>query len=144
MRPSRATRRRAILERDVVQCRTLQDPDYARAVAAGLQYRSVLAVPMLRDGGLSGRSRSRRESAVHRHADRLLETFADQAVIAIENARLFEELEAQPDSRGARAADGDGRGARVIASPTDLHPVLDAIVESAARLCEARDGVPLP
>ena len=73
----------------------------------------------------------------------LLKTFADQAVIAIENVRLFKELGAQRGiARGAGASDGDGRGARHHRrSPTDVQPVLDAIVESAARVCGIDDVV---
>ena len=65
---------------------------------------------------------------------KLLETFADQAVIAIENVRLFKELqERNRIARGAGASDGDERGAEHHRrSPTDVQPVLDAIVESAA------------
>ena len=68
----------------------------------------------------------------------LLETFADQAVIAIENTRLFERA---AQSTGSGAADRDRRGAQGHRrSPTDLQPVLDTLVESAARLCEAEHG----
>ena len=61
--------------------------------------RASLAVPMLREGEPSARSPLRTSRAVHRQADRAGETFADQAVIAIENARLFEEIAQK--SRGA-------------------------------------------
>ena len=80
----------------------------------------------------------------------LLETFADQAVIAIENARLFEELERrnadlQESHRQVTEAleqqTATAEILRVIASsPTDLDRVLTAVAESAARLCVA-DGV---
>ena len=70
----------------------------------------------------------------------LLETFADQAVIAIENVRLFKELRSEPI--GSTETDRDERDPGVIASsPTDLQPVLDTIAESAARLCDANDAV---
>ena len=67
---------------------------------------------------------------------KLLETFADQAVIAIENVRLFKELKGV-----VGAADGDERDPGVIASsPTDIQPVLDVVAENAARLCDATDA----
>src|SRR5262249_45074557 len=63
----------------------------------------------------------------------LLQTFADQAVIAIENVRLFTELEARN-----RDLTATSEILRVISSsPTDVQPVFEAIVESAARLCDA-------
>ena len=64
---------------------------------------------------------------------KLLETFADQAVIAIENVRLFKNSRSRWSSKLRRV-----KFFGVIASsPTDIQPVLDAIAESAARLCEA-------
>jgi GAF domain-containing protein len=76
----------------------------------------------------------------------LLQTFADQAVIAIENARLFEEVQAKTRelTEALTYQTGSSNILSVIASsPTDVAPVLKAIVESACELCEAYDAVVL-
>ena len=76
----------------------------------------------------------------------LLQTFADQAVIAIGNVRLFEEVQAKTRdlTEALTYQTGSGNILRVIASsPTDVGPVLNAIVESAGELCEAYDAVVL-
>ena len=74
----------------------------------------------------------------------LVQTFADQAVIAIENVRLFEEVQAKTRdlSEALTYQTGSSNILRVIASsPTDVAPVLKAIVESASELCEADDAI---
>ena len=111
-----------------------QDAEFNQPLAAAFRGRSALGVPLLRDGQpigaiVVGRSES------HPFSDRqiaLLQTFADQAVIAIENVRLFKELEARnrglTDALERQTATADVL--RVIAqSPNDLQPVFDTILQ---------------
>jgi signal transduction histidine kinase len=101
-------------------------------------YRTRLMVPMLRGDNTVGVIAVTREAATG-FSDRqveLLKTFADQAVIAIENVRLFTELEAR--NRDLTAA---SEILQVISSsPTRLQPVLDAIAQNATRVCEGHDA----
>jgi two-component system, NtrC family, sensor kinase len=116
----------------------LADPDYDSGMQVGLQrvagYRSVLAVPILKDGvpiGVVGCAR--REVKPFTPAQiALVKTFAEQAVIAIENVRLFTELEGRN-----RDLTATSEILRVISSsPTDVQPVFDTIVRSAMTLCD--------
>ena len=88
-----------------------------------------------------------RRPEVHPFSDKqiaLLQTFADQAVIAIGNVRLFEEVQAKTRdlTEALTYQTGSANILKVIASsPTDVRPVLKAIVESACELCEAYDAI---
>ena len=141
---------RAIVERRTVHVGDLaaepadRFPE-ARALAERFGFRSVVAAPLLRDGTPIGNLALRRRDA-RPFTDtqiRQLETFADQVVIAIENARLFQDLE-QSNRDLTEALDQQTATAdvlRVIASsPTDPERVLQSILDTAARLCEAPSG----
>ena len=131
---------RAVLEGAVVYVPdVLAEPEYAaRDMAQAIGYRSVLAVPMLRDGvalGTLGVLGAEPGMFSGRQIE-LLRTFADQAVIAIENVRLFNETKEALEQQTATADI-----LRVIASsPTDLEPVMQAVAENAARVCGATDS----
>jgi len=131
---------RAVRHRDVVHVAdVMADPDYGikdTAVAAG--WRSALAVPMWREQRIVGVIFVGRASTglFGDSQVELLKTFADQAVIAIENARLFNETREALDQQTATA-----EILRVISSsPTDLQPVFAALLDHALTLCEASNG----
>ena len=121
---------RAVLTRDIVYISDIrEDPEFRlQAVAQAVDFRSLLAVPMLHEGtpiGAISVAGAKPAAFSQRQID-LLQTFADQAVIAIENVRLFNETKEALEQQTATA-----EILRVIASsPTDLQPVFDMIVGS--------------
>src|SRR5262245_58313090 len=118
----------------------LAEPDVefgaAKDIARRLGYRACLAVPMLREGKVVGSFSMRRTEALpfsDKQID-LLKTFADQAVIAIENTRSFTELQERLEQQTATS-----EILRVISqSQRDVQPVFETIATSARELCSAK------
>src|SRR5262245_8623042 len=140
---------RSVLERQTihiadVQALTDEYPD-GSASARQLGHRTIVAVPLIHDGEAIGVIAVRRTEArpfTDRQID-LLKSFADQAVIAIENTRLFEEVQASKrelhESLEYQTATSDVLGA-IARTPTQLQPVLTEICKTASRLCETYDS----
>src|ERR1700694_1528576 len=141
-RPSRGgTTQRAILTRSIVHMPDIrEDPEYVyQDVAQKADYRSVLSVPMLRDGEVIGTITVYRDAAkpFPDAQIELLKTFADQAVIAVENVRLFTELQARNGALGEALEQQTATSEilRVISqSQTDVQPVFEAIATAALNL----------
>jgi len=141
---------RAIRERQILRVNDATEnpalPLKYRERARIRGYRSLLAVPMVREGLAVGGITVVRPTASD-FSDQevgLVQTFADQAVIAIENVRLFKELEARnrdlTESLEQQIATSEIL--RVISSsPTDVQPVFEAIAQSAMRLCDGTMSV---
>ena len=131
---------RALLERAPVHILDAQaDPEYKLIKAQKLGgYRTMVGVPLLREGtpiGVFGLARYSVKPFTAKQIE-LVETFADQAVIAIENARLLNELR---ESLEQQTATSEVLKA-ISSSPGDLQPVFAAMLENAVRICDAKFG----
>ena len=116
----------------------LADPRSTRELALAGGWRAVLSVPLLREGAPVGAlSVGKAEPTPFSDRQiRLLNTFADQALIAIENARLLNELR---ESLQQQTATADVLKV-ISSSPGELEPVFEALLENATRICEATFG----
>ncbi len=137
---------RTILERAVIHIPDVRsDPTYGPRVIQDAGWRTGLGVPLLREGAAIGLLGMWRRD-VRPFSDRqieLLKTFADQAVIAIENVRLFKELESKNRdlTTALEQQTATSEILRTITqTQTDVQPVFDTIVQSAARLCHAANA----
>ena len=123
----------------------LKDPEYSRELALAGGWRAVLGIPLLSDGKPVG-TLSVAKAEPTPFSDRqiqLLKTFADQAVIAIENVRLFEtELQRTRELKESlEQQTATSEVLSVIASSSgELQPVFQAMLENAVRICEAKFG----
>src|SRR5215510_1357424 len=140
---------RAVLDRQTIHVADLQAEigEYPQSsdLARRLGIRTVLVQPLIRDGKAIG-AISIRRAEVRPFTDRqieLLKTFADQAVIAIENTRLFETEQARTREL-QRALDQQAATSKILSvisgSPGALEPVFETILRSARQLCGAEFG----
>src|SRR5262245_20023205 len=139
------TGRTALERRPVQVADVLVDPEYVLDRAGHKGFRTVLGVPLLRDDvaiGVIALSRSIVKPFTDKQVE-LVSTFADQAVIAIENARLFEaeQQRTRELSDSLEQQTATSRVLEVISSSSgDLKSVFEAILENAVRLCGAKFG----
>jgi signal transduction histidine kinase len=138
MRPDRTqVSGRVILERSIVRMEdALDDPAYDRRLAEAGGWRRMLGVPLVRKGRVLGAIivAWRKAGPVSPIHEMLLTTFADQAAIAIENVRLFNETKEALERQTATS-----EILSVMArSQSDVQPVFDTILRSAVDLCQAR------
>ena len=147
IRPGRhSAAARAALEHRTVHVPDIQtDPEYTYGARDVEPVRTVLAVPILKGDNLLGIIfiyRLEVRPFTDKHIA-LVETFADQAAIAIENVRLFDEARARTEEL-AESLEQQTATAEVLkvisSSPGELEPVFDAILENAVQICGAKFG----
>jgi two-component system, NtrC family, sensor kinase len=137
---------RTVLEGKVVHIPDVRaDPDYTLIDREKFNVRTMLGVPLLREAAAIGVIVLQR-STVRPFTEKQIElvtTFADQAVIAIENVRLFDEVQARTRelSEALEQQTATSEVLQVISSsPGELEPVFQAMLENATRICEAKFG----
>src|SRR5262245_24514650 len=142
---------RAFLDRTPLQVAdlTTAGADFPRGQAMAVRdgFRTSLAIPLQRQKGEPVGVICVRRTEVRPFTEKqigLLQTFADQAVIAIENARLFDEVQTRTkelqESLDRQTATSEVLGV-ISRSPNEVQPVLDTIVATAQRLCQAERAV---
>src|SRR6266536_2263898 len=137
---------RAVLDSTVIHIPDVrEDPDFRLHAELAGEVKALLAAPLLRDGrpiGAIGVNRSYSGSFTDKQIA-LLKTFADQAVIAIENVRLFQELEARTQelARSVGELKALGEVGQTVSSTLDLQTVLSTIVGHAVQLSGTNSGV---
>ena len=138
---------RVLLEGKIVHIHNVQsDPEYAISGTVRIaRNRTMLGVPLLREGtplGVIVLARSKEQPFTDKQIE-LVATFADQAVIAIENVRLFDEVQARTREL-AELLEQQTATSEVLqvisSSPGDLQPVFDKMLERASRVCNAKFG----
>ncbi|HVI67002.1 MAG TPA: GAF domain-containing protein, partial [Bradyrhizobium sp.] len=145
--PGTVTGQAALEGRTIHVHDVLAEPDYKLIEAQRIGgYRTVLCVPLLREGmpiGVIALSRPVVRPFTDKHIE-LVTTFADQAVIAIENVRLFDEVQARTRdlSEALERQTATSEVLQVVSSsPGELKSVFDAMLRNAVRICGARYGM---
>ena len=138
---------RAIVDRsfvNIADCQAPEAPELVRSLAQDLGYRAAASAPMMREGVATGAITVVRSApgALAEKEVALLKTFADQAVIAIENVRLFKELQTRTEAltKSVGQLTALGEVGQAISSTLELETVLKTIVQHAVRLTELDGG----